>query len=80
MNAKTLKTLRRHIRQALPTAPVRGHTAPRQNVRMVPDYSQLNPDGTLRMAPFFYTGTVTNAPGTQREAYRHAKKVLAQAI
>jgi len=73
MNAKHLKELRR-LARSTGLLRERSLSMPKgMNVRMVPDFSQVNPDGTQRMVPFAYTGTLVNDIGTQRSFYRALK-------
>lgn len=79
MNAKTAKAIRRAIRESIPagTAPT-GHTVTEGRSVMAPDLEAgLNLDGTPRFRLLIAGGTVRNAAGTARLAYRNVKKLPA---
>lgn len=76
MNSKTHKQIRRAVRRFFSHFPVRALADAPDNVRLVPDFERgLNPDGTVRMKPFFYTGTLVNKAESQRGAIRSLKKM-----
>jgi hypothetical protein len=79
LNSKLLKNLRSTVRRIWPDAPARALVMGRPNVRLL-DSGVLNPDGTPKMIPWQYTGTLRNSPDSQRGRYRMAKKLAAKGL